>query len=304
LDIHSITLVLSHPDFTTIFPVVPVGPKNAEPFEIRVSPGISLTLNAVDVDSKSIVGPFGVLVSGINPPMRWRSNSAGELKCQAMTPGNRQLMLVQQLDNASRLFSDAITYRFAPSAEESGTLDDIELSPGIAIRGKLSEQVPRPIKNGVVIAVHMPLPAGPNWDENLPSVEFHDSCKINEDGSFGWDSMPRTGKIQLIAMCDGWAGLNSQNGASVYGQVFEVDETSLDVELEMQPTFDAKFRIVDENEQPLTGINCNLSPNQTWLLGGSTMVGTTYRSLEVAMSASSDSPKLIATDVSLFNHYV
>jgi hypothetical protein len=61
-------------------------------------------------------------------------------------------MLIQQLSDGQRLFSDVLTQQFSQEKEPEVTLEDVELRPGIPVRGKLDDSVARPVQNGVVIA--------------------------------------------------------------------------------------------------------------------------------------------------------
>ena len=132
-----------------------------------------------------------------------------------------------------------------------------------------------------MIAAQAPLPAGDSWDEQLPSLIYMDWTNVNEDGTFVFASMPQTGTLQLLAICDDWVGVQGK-APFVTGENFEVEDQPLDVELKMEPTFTAKIKIVDKTRTPIAGVSCQCSPNQLWLKGGSTILGSRHRSSEIA----------------------
>ena len=76
----------------------------------------------------------------------------------------------------------------------------VTLEKSASVRGKLDENVPRPVKNGRVVAEIIQPPAQPLSGSGLT---WRDWAKIEEDGSFALDGLPR-GDVQLIAMCDGF----------------------------------------------------------------------------------------------------
>lgn len=280
--IESATASITHPDFCTARPVVPVDAKADKPFEVKLKRGIKLTVSAVDEQGEPTKTPFGILISGSGSPSLWNRPEPQLAICSSLTSGNRQIMLVQQTDDGRRLFSDVLTQQFNQEKEPEVRLDDIELRPGISIKGKLDSKVPRPVKNGFVGACQAPLPAGDAWDEALPSVMYHDWVEVQEDGSFEFPSMPDLGTIQLIGVCDGWVGV--QEGSRVVGEQFEVESDLLELTLAMQPTFDVKFKVLDKEGKPVAGATAICSPNQVWFKGGSTILGARFRSAELLTS--------------------
>jgi hypothetical protein len=123
------------------------------------------------------------------------------------------------------------------------------------------------------------MPANDSWDDKLPSLLYYDSTEIDQDGKFHFRSLPSTGTLQLIAICDGWVGQQETDSPFIVGETFEVDGNLSDVELEMQRTFDAKIRVIDEKGKPQAGVTIACSPNQRFKKGGSTWLGKRHDSL-------------------------
>lgn len=293
IPVESIKMTVVHSDFRSKDVIVPVGGKSVMPFEIKLEPGISLSINAIDEKGIALKEPFGILISKMGSMQRWSRPSADKAYCRSISDGNRQIMLVQPRPDGLHRFSDVLTYHFRAELENEVKLEDVELLTGIPIRGKLSDKVPRPVQNGWVIAVQLPLPAGDSWDEALPSLIYYDAVDINADGTFQFPSMPLTGTVQLIAGCDGWVGLQEEKSPFVVGETFPVVGTSVDVELQMITTFDAKVRVVDTQGNPVSGVIVSSSPNQLFKKGGSTILGERFQSMPAIESNLRDVPRPI-----------
>ncbi|MEQ1828437.1 MAG: hypothetical protein ABL921_20920 [Pirellula sp.] len=291
IPIESVKLTVAHANFRSKDVVVPVGGKNELPFEIKIEPGISLTIKAIDDEGKALTEPFAVMTSRMGSVQRWNRPSPGVVNCRSMSEGNRQIMLVQPKQDGRHRFSDVLNYRFQSVDKQNVVLEDIELHSGVSIRGRLSGKVPRPVHNGWVIAVHIPLPAGDSWDEALPSLLYYDSVDVKPDGSFEFVSMPPSGTIQLISGCDGWVGLQEQKQPFIVGESFDVEDKALDVELQMTATFDAKIRIVDKDGNPVQGVIAACSPSQLFKKGGSTLLGDRFSSYPSLKAQLEDDPR-------------
>ena len=271
--VESITVRVSHSDFCTWRGVVPIAAENGKPYDIALSPGVELKLSAVDEKGDPVTEPFAVMQTRTSGASRWKRPAPDKAQCRSIENGNHQIMLVQLRADDRNWFSEVLTYRFDRNQEPEVAMEDIEMRPGIAIRGQLGANVPRPIKNGRVIASHVPLPAGSNWDIKLPSLIYYRTIQIDASGAFQFNSMPRTGTVQLIASCDGWTGSYDDKSRYVVGDSFEVDDKDLSVELKMQPTFDAKIRILDKQGAPVSDATLACSPNIQYSSGGASRMG-------------------------------
>lgn len=277
--IESVKLSVSHADFTRKDVVVPVPGKDGKPFEIVLESGSGLKINAIDQDGKPVKEPFAVMLTKMGMVSRWNRPSPDVVNSRSMTDGLHQIMLVQPSPNGQHLFSDVQVQMFSKATKPSVELKDVELIPGAAVTGALSADVPRPIRNGYVISVSIPLPSNDSWDDKLPSLLYYDSTDINQDGTFKFPSLPSTGTLQLIALCDGWVGEQDKETPFIVGETLEIDGDLKDVSLKMQRTFDAKIRVVDEKGKSLAGVTIACSPNQLFKKGGSTWLGERFDSM-------------------------
>lgn len=291
LVVESVKCTVSHVDFLQKEIVVPVLGKNEEPYEIKLEPGIELTIRAVDEDGKPTKSPYAVLMSRVQAVIPWKRPAPDVVQCRSLQDGMSQIMLVQPKPDGKHLFSDVTLQAFSKASQPSVELKGIELLPGSEIKGKLSNEVPRPVKDGWVTCVSIPLPAGDTWDQKLPSLLYYDGAKIEADGTFVFPSLPSSGTVQLIATCDGWVGLQDKAQPFVVGETFEVEDTSQDIVLQMEPTFDAKIRIIDSKGQPVEGVSVHCSPNQLYRKGGSTLLGERFSSSDMINAQVSDDVK-------------
>jgi len=148
--------------------------------------------------------------------------------------------------------------------------------------GQLSDNVPRPIENGRIIATSVPKPEGSNWEEKDPSVVWHACTSIDANGSFILPSVPRRGVIQIIAICDGWLStttISEARGHFVMGQPFALDRPEIYPKVEMERTGSLEVMLTKPDGSPLEGAKVYTSPNQSHLKGGSTILGSELNSL-------------------------
>ena len=118
---------------------------------------------------------------------------------------------------------------------------------------------------------------------------WFDVATIAEDGTFAFESLPRGDVVQMISVCDGW--VSKTPNEDVYKQVvpwlrvpgaasftlpqpFVLDEKTIDAELEMEPTATCEVTVLDPDGKPLPDAKIAMWPNQAFLGGGSTILGS------------------------------
>jgi hypothetical protein len=75
---------------------------------------------------------------------------------------------------------------------------DLALKPGVRVEGLLGERVPRPVKNGRLVAEII------DGTDSWSHWTWLASANIDPDGKFVLESLPADENLQLIALCDGW----------------------------------------------------------------------------------------------------
>lgn len=268
-----VTFSVRHSDFVQTVVHFDLGPEHAA---VVLKPGCEVAIGAVD-EAGTRVTDFGVLVAGASGAEIWVDDGQGGRRTRSMNDGTWQTMLVKLQDTGPTLFSDVLPLRVRPS--QSVRMRQVRLLPGARIQGTLSLNVPRPTR-GYVVATSVPIPANSSWSDDSPSLTWHDWAEVRPDGSFELESVPRGGKIQLIAVCEGWISTTTipEARSQIMGQLFDVGSGDVSVALEMEPTGSLEVSLRTKDGRPFTTGRVASSPNQRYWKGGSTFLGQRFRS--------------------------
>lgn len=175
----------------------------------------------------------------------------------------------------------------------------VTLKPSSRVTGRLSNDVPRPIKNGRVFGSVV----SPHSADYYQST-WTATTKIAEDGSFVLEALPPDETLQLIAICDGWISrsplkteteaYSQQHGfpkgeasdpraGMVLPQLVWLGERNIDTAVPMTATGSCEITALDDKtEQPLANVEIQFSPNQLFHQAGSTYLGSGYDELAAA----------------------
>ena len=231
------------------------------------------------------INEFAVQMVGKGGDAIWNWKN-GVVSSGGVPEGDWQTLLVAPSADGLHRFSDLLLLAYKPGEELS--FDEIELRAGMNVRGSLSDNVPRPIKNGSVIAWCLPKPAGESYSEE-PSLGWEEQALIAADGTFEFPSLPRGGKIQFIALCDGWVVEGMENGLHV-GKEIMVEEAQLlanhveGVVLPMEQAGSVEVDVLGPDGKPLVGASVFSWPNQLKKFGGATLFGHSYPTVHVMES--------------------
>ena len=275
----SVTFSVRHTDFVSTTVHFDLGPEIAR---VEMKAGCEIRLTAVD-ENGSEISKFAVLMAGRLAPDYWDDDPQGGRRTRAASDGTWQTMLVAPQAEGPLLFSGVLPLRVRPDQEVK--IRNVKLTPGTQVIGKLSDNVPRPIKSGFAIVTCAPKPAENSYAEENPSLVWHDWVEINEDGTFELESVPRGGEMQIIAICDDWLAKTippAGNGFFTQGQLYQLDKDQprFECTVEMEPTGTVELTVLDSKGQPLAEGEVGSSPNQLYLKGGSNLLGSRYRSID------------------------
>ena len=215
---------------------------------------------------------------------------------------SRWLRVTQIPEQGDAWFSEVVDLQHLGG--ESISLS-VTLKPGTRVTGRLSDNVPRPVRNGRLIGVVVS-PRTTDYHQSM----WNATTKIAEDGSFMLETMPSDETLQLIAICDGWvsrsplkaetqAYLNEhgfpKDGAvdptsgMVFPQLVWLSGPSVDTSIPMTQTGSCEVTAVDDKTgQPLAGIEISFSPNQLIHQSGTTFLGSGYDELAAARAQLAD----------------
>jgi hypothetical protein len=245
-----------------------------EPYEIKLKAGTPVVVRPqMEGDADDAGEIFALWSDGRS----WRSDSApkkladGSLEIPAMPPGANSVLLIT-LDGERATHFSKIT-DFELEAGEQKELD-MPLRPAIRVTGSLSDNVPRPVKNGRVKVETLPPSAG---DYNR--VMWFGWAPVKEDGTFTVDAWPAGEPMQLIALCDGAIAESGEAPSVVENppdrdkdffirpQVFEKLDQPIEVAMTKLQT--CIVRTVDEDDAPVAGVEVYSGPNVGWWNHGS-----------------------------------
>lgn len=258
---------------------------DAEAFEQVLNPGCRVTYSAVD-DSGEAIEEFGACISGPGFNAKW-TRTDGTIQSMAVPDGAWQTMLVAPRTDGITLFSGILPARYRSGREV--TIRNVTLRPGLRVRGRLAEVVPRPISDGVVIAWSQPRPAK-EAIEKQEAIGWSDSTVIRADGTFEFASLPPDGRLQLIAVCRGWVIADQPRFGQPGGQIkagilIDLESADIpdnvleDVELPMEEAGAIEVTVKHLDGRPAAGIRVGASPNQKLEDHGTQLLGEAYPSI-------------------------
>lgn len=280
-----LTLNIRHADFIAERVEVPIG---EEGFEQRLKQGCRVTYSAVD-EAGNPIEKFGAFISGPGYDAKWNL-ADGTIQSSAVPDGAWQTMLVAPREDGVTLFSGVLPARYASGRDV--TIRNINLRPGLRVQGRLADNVPRPVTEGIVVAWSQPKPEEGAL-ERREAIGWCDSATIQADGSFEFASLPSGGRLQLIAVCREWVitdhmrdGKPLQFGGRIkIGILIDLESADIrdnlltDVVLPMETTGAIEVTIKHLDGSPAKGIYVGASPNQMLEDMGTQLLGEAYRSI-------------------------
>ena len=272
----SVSLRVDHPKFTLVDGLhIDVPLETKEPHLVELIEGVALEvhplLDGVPADLDQI---FALWSDGRS----WQSGAAAErlpdnaLRISALPPGENSVLLVKLDGDRATHFSEISDVKLA---EGEPKRIDVSMRPSRRFEGVLSDNVPRPVRNGRIKSWTLP-PA--EAAENR--VQWFSWAPIRADGTFTVDGWPIDEPLQLIALCDGYIATSGKAPDAVVNprdpdkdpfnrpQVFSPDRTER-IEVAMTPLSRCVATALDEDEKPVAGITVVSWPNVAWWNHGS-----------------------------------
>ncbi len=284
-----ISVMADHPDYCLIGHQdvdVAVGART----KVTLKRGGRLRLHAFRPGEKKPLTDFRAQISGHYDSLRtWQDVTGGPAGriSPAMEAGPRLIRLIQPEGDGTLLFSDLLRFE-----SKVGVVEDrlLKLKPAMTVRGQLSSNVPRPVRNGFVVAIVADQIAKDEYQAE--SVDWQTWRPIDEDGTFEVNMLPPSDKVRLLAFCDGYVSKQPRKeqlpqhlkrfgdgiGSFSLPQFFSLTERSDAVfTVEMEQSATCRLKVVDAEEKPIEGVSAGLFPNVVYS-SGSTIFGTSHRS--------------------------
>jgi hypothetical protein len=246
----------------------------AETAKHNLVQGCRTLFTCVD-ESGHAINEFAVLMAGVGGDADWKL-SDGEARSSGVPDGKWQTMLVSPSADGQHRFSRILPARYAKGKDV--TIREIPLRPGMRLSGSLSDNVPRPVEDGMVIAWCLPQPAGNTYGDENVSIGWSEETAIAADGTFEFPALPPGGSIQLIALCKGWL-IRGTEGQFTSGMEIKVDEAQLaenrvaGITLPMEAAGELEVEVLGPDGMPLVGADVSTWPNQMLTKAGSQLLG-------------------------------
>ena len=200
-EIHTISVSINvdHPDFAYVGAEhIDVPLESEEPHEVKLTPGVALEIRPRFADQPADLNDLFVLWSD---GRSWQAGAApektaqGTLRIPGMRPGANSVLLVKLGGDRARSSARLPTSksRQAHQDDRGSTISQL------ACLGRLSDNVPRPVRNGRLKTETLD-PAGADNDR----VSWFSWTSIQPDGTFTIEGWPADEPLQLIALCDGY----------------------------------------------------------------------------------------------------
>ena len=277
----ALTCRVEHADYAdSVYNNVPVPQFKGVSEPITLSRGAQVVFCALDQDSAPVSDGVHVM---------WSDHSYWACRRQVAAEGNRftlpRLTAGLELFRLVRVQAGVATHfsNVVPGLLDNGEPLELteKLRPAVAVNGVLSDNVPRPVSNGRVVAVVVN-----KSGEGFESLYWNTWARVDPDGSFVLEGLPPMETLQLIALCDGFRAATGaapdfaeprerERAHLPRAQVFDLPfEGTEEVLLEMEPTCECEFRVTDQDGKPIEGIEVQAWPNIFWWNGGSQIYGS------------------------------
>lgn len=184
----------------------------------------------------------------------WSRSEPGVLLTRRFAAAPQTIRAIQLSADGTARFSDSITIEAV-----SGQTNDVvvDLKPGVTVRGQLDDTVPRPVKNGRVVA-HV-WPTGFKPSDSPP--EWHAWTTNRDDGTFEVANLP-PGDLEIVALCQSFVSTTSQGTKGFrHPQKHLLGSNDLSITIKMEPTARLEVFVMDDKGKPLTNATVSTWPN-------------------------------------------
>ncbi len=243
--------------------------------EVGVAPSVhEVTLERGALISVSgWVGDPSTLVTEVEPRVTdsarvrnsdWQYPVGRPPSTHRMAFGEHALYLTHRCD-AGVFHSGIHEFQVTPTTRKHIRL---ELKPAVTLRGRLGDNVPRPIRNG---SVHL------NLSVDLSSTQMSRafSAQVTPDGQFELPGLP-IGTGEIVGACDGWTSVSTlppcehealRSHLRPKPQSVDVSDVPAEMVLAMQPASALTIQATDPDGKPAVGVEFRLSANVLWRHG-------------------------------------
>lgn len=268
------------------------------PAEVDLQDGVLIAVRAIDdTTGRPIAAPFA-MVSGTSFGDEWTLQDDGSLVSRAVSQKRKTLRVMYLPEDREEpaQFSELIDLQ-----RQGGLALDltVRVKPGVRVRGRLDDNVPRPVVNGRATAMVISLPENAAEEHDYESRwQWQETALVEPDGTFdlGWLSAGES--LQFLAVCDGHVSRNltpqefdaaraehpqilgnllAMQDHRTWPRLAMLEGAEMTLVVPMEPTTSCRVVVIATDNRPVDGATVYFSPNQAWFQGGSQALGSGAR---------------------------
>lgn len=264
--------------------------KVAQEIEAKMKSGRIVRVRATNLKGELLPDAYPIVGPICYGNREFKKQADGTSLSPLMSPDRRWMWVVDGSDEDEPiLFSELIDLADEMLVDGAG-IHHVELGIGTRLQGVLGDEVPRPIENGFVQVIV--LDGEGHRLDGSKSLSWSQHARIQPDGSFVFESLPRDTHAQIFAICDGWQSKsptrksveayfkkhdpgnaeliaktinNAIDRNQTMSQIYLLDSQKSPVQITVpcRQTTALDVRVVDPSGDPIVGAKVNLCPNVT-----------------------------------------
>lgn len=293
-----VSLFVAHSDFCTASSHVDVPePRVGKIPEIALKRGVRLRIAGVARGSDAPLSNCHVLLeNGSTDEREFSPDHDGWMQSIPVSEDRRWFRVVRTPPGGLPEFSKPQAW----TPDDPATREvRVELHPGIRVAGKISDDVPRPITRGHVVAwCGSPIRHKGDDQNRISPIWWLETASIQADGTFEFPSLPSGYLAQFYGMANDWissqptdeayktsctwfgADSRPRTPSFRYAQILRLGGSSSQFTLEMERAGQVRVKCVDPAGNPLSQVHVSSWPNQYMVGGGSTIFCSRRSSLD------------------------
>lgn len=224
--------------------------------------GLRVAASALDPVTKKPIKAGLYVMPNKNSRVDWIVKTNGTLISPVLGDGHTSLRLVQLDNNNAIRFSRLID--ILPRDKSRLRFSNIEMVDALTITGELSDDVPRPVKAGMVNFCVTSVSQNGQAPDPRSSWYWKSFSKVNEDGTFMLEGIPTDSVLQVHCACRGWANKPptrdrvlaefpkeaNNNFKHPLPQLFQTGQQDSEITVAMQPLGSVTVKVVDQDDKP------------------------------------------------------
>ena len=249
---------------------------NKDIAKITLKRGLQVAASAIDPVTKEPIKENLYAMTNRHTPIDWRQKSNGTLVSPVIGEDEKSFRLVQLSGGKAIRFSKLI--EILPTESSRLRVNGIEMVDAVTVTGKLGDEVPRPVRFGMVMACVASISELDKArkrrvpDFFRPSWCWRSFSKVNKDGTFTLEGIPADSVLQICCGCQGWANAPltkdqmrdefpqeaTADSNHPLPQLFQIGEQNQEITVSMQPLGSVSIKLVDQDDQPIKSANVNI----------------------------------------------